>query len=51
MYKNVNINSTQIPLIFQVSIIEGQVDLLPEIQLEVLALLILKPECYIKLLS
>lgn len=40
MYKNVNINSTQIPFISQVSLIEVQADLLLEIQLEVLALLI-----------
>ena len=42
MYKNVNINNTQIPFISQVSLIEVQVDLLLEIQLEVLALWILR---------
>lgn len=41
MYQNVNVNCTQIPLIFQVPIMEGVFDLLFEIQLEVLAFPIL----------
>lgn len=39
------------PSVFQVPIMEGRIDLLPEIQLEVLVLPILRPECYFKLFS